>query len=213
MAASPTSGEGKNPKILAANFHLEYNDTFHAMGFYRLVYEWLKQKEWADRQTGTAGDNIETFYSEKTSMYGEKELMIWWRVYQWPGIQDFNANSNSFFKYIMDIDFHIIFLKDTQIMERGKKVNTNWGNLQVNIWSWIEMDYKGEWSSHPMLKFLLNTFRLRIFYRDLIRYKYELYRHTFVLHSEMKRFLNLKGTLPQKAGVPFHPTIGGPNEF
>jgi len=204
MAIQDRSG---NPKILAAQFRIKHKDIFNAEQLYKWIHEWIKENEWRDVQDSTMGDRHESFYMDKTGLYGDKELWMWWRLWMFPD----GFIGNSFYKLHLDLDFHFIYLRDTETMFKGKKVKTNDGELELKVWAWIEMDYKGEWSRHPILRFFLETFRLRIFYTELLRLKYQLNKEMNTLQERIKRYLQLKLFLPQIEGAqPFHSERGVP---
>jgi hypothetical protein len=201
-----------NPRILAAQFRVKYRDIFNIEQLYKMVHEWLRANQWKDIQSNFEGDQHESFYMDKAGLYGEKEIWVWWRLWQWPDA-DPGDSANSFYKFHMDIDFNFKFVSDFEIMQQGKKVKTNKGEVEVRIWAWIEMDYAGKWSSHPILRFFLNTFRLRVFEGEIDKHKYRLYKDAFILQSEMKKFLGLRGIRPEiRETAMFHPPKGMPEE-
>lgn len=196
-----------NPRILCAKWRVKHRDIFDMKALYKLLHEWIKEKDWIDFQDDSAvGDQHENLYLDKTGLHGDKELWIWWRVWNWPDIR----HTNSFFRYHIDFDFHCVYMQDTEVMFRGKKVKTNKGEVELKTWAWIEMDYNGEWSKHPILRFFLEFFNLRIFYNDLLKHKVELYRESFRLQGIVKKFLQLKQFLPEQEVEPFHPSKGIP---
>ncbi len=196
-----------NPKILAAQFRIKHKDIFNINQFYVTVHEWLKEKQWNDIESSTEGDYHESFYMDKTGIYGDKEIWAWWRMEQFPHGE---AAGNPFFKWHLDIDFHFMYVKDTELMVKGKKIASNEAEIEIKIWAWIEMDYNQEWSKHPFMKFFLDVFRLRIFYSDLLKHKYELYREAFTLQGMIKKFLALRGFLPEQEREAFHEPHGVP---
>ena len=198
-----------NPRLLAAQFRVKYNDIFSMNALYRMMHEFIKAQEWMDIQDDTVGEAHENFYYDRTDLYGNKEIWAWWRLWQFPDGEPVDT-SNSFYRYHLDIDFHVLHLKEQEIMQRGKKVKTNFGEVEIKIWSWIELDYKGEWSRHPILKFLFEVFEARIFEHELERHKHELYRQTYLFQSEIKKFLQLKNWLPEGQIQRFHQSKGVP---
>lgn len=198
-----------NPRILAAQFRIKYRDIFNMQDLYRTLHEWIKDNQWNDIQDDTEGDAHESFYYDRTDLYGNKEIWAWWRMWQFPDAEPADT-SNSFFRYHLDIDLHVLHLKEHEIMQAGKKIKTNTGEIEIKIWSWIELDYKGQWSKHPILKFFFEIFEARIFEHDLERHKHELYRQTYLLQNQIKQYLQLKTWLPQVQIKPFHHGIGVP---
>jgi len=198
-----------NPRLLAAQFRIKHRDIFNMQQLYNLMHEWVKENQWMDTQDDFEGDAHESFYYDKTDLYGNKEIWIWWRLWQFSDGESVDT-SNSFYRWRMDIDIHAVHMKETEIMHQGKKLKTDSGEVEIKIWAWIEMDYKGEWSKHPILKFFLDVFNLRIFESELDKHKHELYRVAFNFQNYIKKYLRLRTWLPQYDRQEFHPSQGTP---
>ncbi len=196
-----------NPRLLAAQFRIKNKDYFNLRDLYCTMHEWVKQNQWKDIQDNSEGDAHESFYFDKTDLYGDKEVWIWWRMWQFPDGEG-GDSGNSFFRWRLDIDINAKYMKDTEIMHKGKKVKTNHGEIEIKIWAWVEMDYNGEWSSHPILKFFLEIFNLRIFEGELDKSKHELYRTAYNLQQYIKKWLKLRTWLPKFDREQFHPSRG-----
>src|SRR3989338_303411 len=193
-----------NPMILAAQFRIKHKDIFNMKELYTFMHEWVKEHQWLDIQDDTEGDAHESFYFDKTDLYGNKEMWIWWRMWQFPDGEPVDT-TNSFYKWRLDIDIHVLHLKETEIMHKGKKVKTDSGEVEIKIWAWIELDYNGDWSKHPILRFLIHVFHLRIYHHELDKHKHELYRLAYNYQNYIKKFLRLRTWLPQYEKDEFHP--------
>ena len=187
-----------NPIILAAKFRIKFRDVFDMKNFYTMIHDWVLDNDWQDRKGDK--DHFEILFIERILADGAKEQHIWWRIEKLP------TAKNSYYKYLMDIDYKTIYMKETEIVVEGKKLKVNKGMVEVMIRSYIELDYEGKWSSHPFLNFFKDIFRERIFKADLESHKRELYRESYILQGAMKKYLKLKGFLPEYRLEPFYPS-------
>ena len=147
-----------NPTIYASRFRVKFKDVFDMKRLYALLREWLKEHGWADIKGD--GEHYETLYLQKEDKKGAKEIYMWWRLGRFPV-------KNSYYKYILNVDYHTITLTDKEIVYEGKKLKVNKGTIEVRIRTYIELDYEGKWSSHPVLNFFKDIFRERIYKKDL----------------------------------------------
>jgi hypothetical protein len=197
----------ENPKIVAATFRIKHNDIFSLRHIYRVLHEWVKENQWVDKYGDSEGDRHESFFYDKTTYQGHKEMWMWWRLQQFPDAGD--DSENSFYKWHMDIDFHILYLRDHEILQEGKKVKTNKGEVEIYLHAWVEIDYTGKFSKHPILRFWKDWFNLRLFETDLDKQKFKLYREAALLQGMIKKHLALYGHIPeQQIGTSFSPSRG-----
>ena len=135
---------------------------------------------------------------------GEKEMWWWWRLQKIP-------TKNSYYKFHLDIDSHPLYITETEVMRDGKKFKVNKGEVEVKVWAYIEFDYKGEWSRHPILKSFNKIFPKRIFKKELYEdHKLELYREMYILQAYLKKWMKLKSFLPYEEITTFHPSQSYP---
>jgi hypothetical protein len=190
-----------NPIILASDFRVKFKDVFDMKNFYKMIHDWLIEYDWEDQKGDK--DHFETYYLEKIGAKGEKEHVIWWRLEKIP-------SKNSYYKYILELLYHTVALKNTEIVVEGKKLKVNKGEIETKIRTYVELDYEGKWSHHPVLNMFKDIFRERIFKADLESHKRELYRESFILQGAMKKYLKLKGFLPEYRLEPFRPAEAYP---
>ncbi len=194
--------------ILAANFRIKFKDIFNLKGLYIAMHEWLSEYDWSSVGFDSKGkveiedgkDQYETLYLERVSPNGAKEMYWFWRLQKIP-------TSNSYYKYHLDIDYHPLYIFPTEVVRDGKKLKAHKGEVEAKIWAYIEFDYKGEWSKHPILKYFNKMFPKRIFKKDLYTFhKKELYREAYILQAFMKKWFKLKSFLPSEEITPFFPS-------
>lgn len=197
----PVQNIGPNA-IQAAKFRIKFRDIFNLKEFYRVVHDWLVEYNWSsvdsDGRLESGKDQFETLYLERIGSQGEKEMWWWWRVQKIP-------TDNSYYKYHMDLDYHILYMYPAEVMRDGKKFKANKGEVEITFWGYLQFDYTGEWSKHPILKLFNRVFPRRIFHRELYEdHKMELYREMYVLQAYIKRWFKIKSFLPYEEITHFH---------
>lgn len=195
--------------IKAAKWRVKFKDIFHLKEFYRAMHEWMTEYGWSSTEADGIkieedNDQFETLYMERIGPQGDKEMWWWWRLQKLP-------TSNSYYKYHFDIDCHIVHMLSAEVMREGKKLKVNKGEIEINVWAYIEFDYKGEWSKHPILRMFNKVFPKRIFKKELYDdHKLELYREIYIFQSYIKKWFKLKSFLPYEEIVPFYPSWAYP---
>jgi hypothetical protein len=141
---------------------------------------------------------------ERIEASGVKEMWWWWRLQKLPV-------KNSYYKYHLDLDFHIIGLTPAEVMRDGQKLKADKGEIEISANAFLEFDVEGKWSNHPFLKTFNELFPKRIFKKELYEdHKLELYREVYTLHAFMKRWFKLKSFLPYEEITPFFPSAAYP---
>jgi len=197
----PIQNIGPNA-VQAAKFRVKFKDIFHLKEFYRAMHEWTLEYDWSSAEADGLKlenkDYFETLYLERKGIEGDKEMWWWWRMQKVP-------TNNSYYKFHLDIDYHILYIVPTEVMRDGKKLKVHKGEVEVNIWAYLQFDYKGEWSKHPILKMFNQAFPKRIFKKELYEdHKLELYREAYILQAYIKKWFKLKSFLPYEEITPFY---------
>jgi hypothetical protein len=190
-----------NNAVQAAYFAVKFKDIFNLKEFYRAMHEWLLEYGWSS--VDSAGkieekDYWETLYLQRAGMEGDMEMWWWWRLQKFP-------TPNSYYKFHLDIDSHPLYILDTEVVRNGKKFKCHKGEVEVKVWAYLEFDYNGEWSRHPVLKFFNKVFPRRIFKREMYEdHKQELYREAYIFQDFIKRWFKIRRFLPFEEITPFH---------
>ena len=190
---------GEQKRKWAAKFRIKYRDVFHLKQLYKTLYEWLRDKEWKDLNEEIS-NHFETLYLERTDIYNNREYWIWWRLYNFP-----EESSNSFFRYRMDVDFHCVYIQDIEILHEGKKIQCQKGEVEIKILAFLEYDYAQKWSKHPILTRMKELMIERVMHHDIDNHKKRLYRDAYFFQGAIKKYLLLKGFLPELELESFHP--------
>ena len=187
--------------IPTVNTRVRFRQEFHMKTLYVLLHDWFIEEGWIDRKDA---DWPEHFYLTRDSSRG-KEMWIWWRLKKVP-------EGNSYYRFDMDIFWHIMGAKDIEVMRNGKKFKTNYADLELVFQSYIEMDYKHEdgkgWRDSPLLKNFHDLFYKRIFKADIEKHKHDLYRDTYRIQEVTKQFLGMRTYMPEPEGQEFWQKFG-----
>ncbi len=179
-------------------FSLNFKHIFTFEFIYKRVKEWLETEGYCSE----GADWIEKLYLERIDTGGGKQIWVWWRTHK--------PYANDFFKFYLDIDYHVLQLKPHEIMVNGTKVKTNKGECEIFITAKMELDPSGSWNKNFFLKNKwLQKFYLNRMYKDRIEaVENELIRDSARLLGAVKQFYQLESWLPEYAGEGFHPPRG-----
>jgi hypothetical protein len=192
--------------IPAAEMRIRYRKEFHLKNFYRMLHDWFVEEKWVKR---IDYEWPEHFYLLRETQRGN-EMWIWWRFKKIPGAGE--AGTNSYYRYNLDVFWHITGAKDVEVMHQGKKYKTQYADIEFYIKAKIEMDYQHEdgkgWRDHALLKHFNDVFHKRLFKPQLQRHKHDLFREAYRLQEVVKLFFGLKTYMPEKEGQEYDPATG-----
>jgi len=196
-----------NNAIQAAYYRIKFKDIFDLKELYFVLKEWLLEYGWgsSDPDGNPEGEEWwESMYMEREGGDGSKEHLFWWRLQKIP-------TDNSYYRYHLDIDFRTLGIVPSEVVRDGKKLKVVKGEVEIKVWAFVEFDYKGEWSTHPVLRLFNKIFPNRIFSKDLYAdHKRELYREAYVLNAFIKKWFQLKRFLPFEEVPLFYPSKSYP---
>ena len=194
---------------------VKYKDMFHLKNLYCMMHEYLLENEWVGRlrgldvpgdTDGTGHTDIEAFYFEsyiqKGLHYGGKEMWLWWRFQKNP-----EGKTSSYIKNTLDIDFHLSYVRDQEIVHQGKKMKIYWGEMELFFRGKVLVDYQKQFQNNKLLSYFYEIFNKRLIKQELDKREKELLREVNQLVSHVKRFLNMRTFVP--TAEPFYtPTYG-----
>ena len=183
------------PKLVI-NLRVNYKDVFSLKGLYKVVRFWLCEEGYASLDDSDKW--MEKLYVERIFAGGARQIWIWWRTHK---------DIDSKFRFIINVDYHLLGLVNTEIMYEGKKMKTNQGEVDVEIYAFLQFDPKGEWDNHFILSQpMVKKWWMNKAYKDQINKKAEmLYKEAYKLQSAIKQYLDLKAFLHEYRGEPFQP--------
>jgi hypothetical protein len=181
-----------------AKFRVRHRDYFHLKNLYYMLHEWLVEEEWGPPEDQ---DFPETFYLQRDTQKSGSELWIWWRLEK-------PVAESSYFLYCVNLDYHVILLRDAEVMHEGQKFKTNWGEVEIVITAQLELDPEKEWRSHPLLKNIHEIWQKRIYKKSIDTHVLLLYREAYRIQELIKTYCKLKTYLPEPEGAQFYPQVG-----
>ncbi len=173
--------------LVAARFRIKHKDFFNMKALYVIMHEWLVEEGYASRKDANFP---ETFYLHRDTLRSGQELWIWWRVEKKP-------SSNSFYRFKINIDFHVILLREADVVYEGQKFKADWGEPEITITATIESDFEKKWQKHWFLKNFYEIFWKRMYKQDFELHKHELYRDAYRFQEAIKTYLKLQTYLPE----------------
>ena len=159
--------------IIVPSVRIKDNTIFSLTELYKLLYRWFELHQYAFQ---------EREYRDEDQGNGKKHIEIKWYA---------EKRIDNYFKYIIEIDFLILGLRDIEIEKDGVKVNTNKGDIEMRIKSYVLKDYDATWERSPIMRFFREVYDKRIIKGRIEEYEDELYEETYQVMDEAKAFLNL----------------------
>ncbi|HDL02263.1 MAG TPA: hypothetical protein ENH20_00330 [Candidatus Pacearchaeota archaeon] len=139
---------------------------------YNMLFGWLKDHGYKLK---------ETQYKEKLSS-GGKEIIIKWEAAK---------KVTDYFQYKIELDWHILTMKDAEVEIDGKKEKTNKGELEIVFKGIIIKDYEKRWEDKPFYKFLRGVYEEYIIRKSIEEYEDDIEDQTKELITDLKAFLRI----------------------
>ena len=183
--------------MIAAKFTIKHKDFCHARNFYKLMHEWLIEEDYGGAPPRSDSKFPEVFYLQRENPQPKgREYKWWWRCKKEP-------DGNRFYQFRINIDVHGKYFKDTEIIYDNKKFKTHWGEFQVAVTAWVDMDFEKQWENHWFLKHFYHIFWWRIVRKDMLWHRDMLYREAYRFAAACKTFLQMNTYLPEPEGSRF----------
>ena len=184
--------------VIAAipEFRVKYSDVFSLRNLYLMLNQMLLEEGWMGKDGDRDHGDMETLYSEnvyqKGIHRGGKEVWFWWRLFKNP-----EGKYSGYFRNMLDIDAHIVYLQNVEVVHQGKKMNAQKGELELFFRARIESDYKEDkWENHWLLKHIKPIYEKRLLHKDTEKREKELWRDVYRLHANVKQYLQLRTFTP-----------------
>ncbi len=172
-------------------FKIKYKDVFSLRNLYLMLHQTLLEEDWRGVDGEADHEDIETLYSEnvyqKGIHIGGKEMWFWWRAEKFP-----EGKYSGYFKNFLDIDAHAVYLQNVEVVQQGKKMNVQNGEIEIFFRPRIELDYRHQWEHHWLLKNLKGVYEKRIIHQEIDKREKELWRDAYRIQAKVKQFLQLR---------------------
>ncbi|HLD06806.1 MAG TPA: hypothetical protein VJC16_04700 [Candidatus Nanoarchaeia archaeon] len=195
----PTPNYAKTASHLevVGRFSVKHKDFFNMKELYNLLHEWLVQNEYASRADRDFG---EVLMLERIRQESGKEVWCYWRNSK-------NPAGSSFYRFVLELNYHIILLKSTEVIHEGVKYSTNWGEVELNFVSKLVIDPEGKWQKNWFTKSVFPLFFRRIYKKNWEMHRKELYREAYRWQQAAKEYLKLRVFAPEPE-ERFWPELG-----
>lgn len=180
----------------AAKFTVNFKDVFSLKYIYMVLHEWLIEEGYATRDDETFP---EVYYLQKENPAFGKEIWWRWRMTKNP----YAPGKSKFWKFMMDIDVHVLGLGDAEVMVKDKKIKVNKGEIEFQVAAYILTDASKEWEDNAWLKPFKKIYLGRIAKSKKEELKRQLYNETYRLQDVIKTYFKLESFLPEKEGEAF----------
>ena len=190
-------------------FSIRYSEVFSLRNLYVTMHELLMEEGWLGFEGNEDGllthSDIETLYSESTYQKGihkgGKEYWVWWRA------KKHHERGSAYFLNTLDLDWHIVSLQEREIVHQGKKMNTQWGEIEMLFKAKIISDIGHSWEKHSLLKHFKHIYENRIMLSHVEKREKDLWRDVYRIQSKVKSYLKLRTWMPTPE--LFHPAQYG----
>jgi len=139
---------------------------------YNMTFSWLKDHNYSVNEDA---------YTEKLSG-GGKEILIKWVA---------SKKVTDYFKYQIQLDWHILGMKDAEVELDGKKIKTNKGEVEIAFSSSIINDYENRWEDKPFWKFLRSVYEKYVIREAVEEYENDLEDDIRDMIKDTKAFLRI----------------------
>ena len=182
-------------EITIPEFRVKYRDVFSLRNLYIMLHELLLEEGWLGIDGDQEHTDIETLYSENVYQRGihrgGKELWFWWRAIKYP-----EGKYSGYIRNKLDIDAHVVYLQNVDVVHQGKKMNAQQGEIEMFFRPRILLDYNNQWEKHWFLKHMKNIYEKRIIHVELEKREKELWRDAYRIQAKIKQFLQLRTFVP-----------------
>lgn len=145
---------------------------------------------------------VEKYYSEKVSSDAKeaKTIWIWWRTHK-------TEEGSPYYEQHIDIDFHLRYITDMEVMVDNEKKKVQKGEIDVMIEAYLILDPGDKWENHWFLKTVHPLFYKRIWRKRREDRKNSTMTDAYKVQAMIKEFFEISHFMPLK-GESFYPTYG-----
>ncbi len=177
-------------RIPITKFSVDYKDIFSAEYLYMLLREWLIENGWATREEK---DFPEVFYSHREMPNVGKEEWIRWRLLKKP-------DALPFWRFELDIDIHLIGVKETEFVHKGKKLKADKGQVDIQVVYNFHMDPDKLLQSNALLRipFMKDYFMNKLYKKRMDELKGQIAAEAMRFQDAIKTYLRMDTYLGEK---------------
>jgi len=169
---------------------VNYKDVFDMTWLYTLAHEWLIEEGWAKRNADPEFPEI--YYLQRETPGFGKEIWIRWRLTKHPEAIPKGKDGSALFLFEMDVEFHVLGLKNTEVIVKGQKFKTNKGEVEVRVNAGLVVDHRKYFEQNPLLKPFKDLWIKRIIQPRLRSLQGELQSQAYRFREAINTYLQLE---------------------
>ncbi len=182
-------------RVEVAKWVVQVRDAYNLSYVYTMIHDWIVEEGWGDRDDSKFR---ETYYMQReSSVAGGKEIWLRWRLEKQPP-----ATRGNLFTYVMDLDYKIVGLKDTEIAWKGQKVKADRGEFELTCTAALIVDPGKEWGTWPF-KEIKDLYVRRLMRQKITMHKKNIYTDSYRLRDLVMNYLKLETFMPFKEAGEF----------
>ena len=121
----------------------------------------------------------------------------WWRFVK------LASGPKGYFRYRLNVDFHLLGEGKTEVMHKGKKVKLDKGEIEFMILPVLELDWRNEWQKDGVLGLAHRVFRKNIYKKEIDGVKDDVYLDAVKLQGMLKEYMKVPTfTKEEAASMP-----------
>lgn len=177
-----------------ASWVIQVRDAYNLTYAYTMIHDWIVEEGWADRDDTRFR---ETYYMQREHPTLGKEIWLRWRLEKQPP-----GTKGKLFTYMMDLDFKILGLKDTEVAWRGQKVKADRSEFELTCRGALVIDKTQEWKQWPF-KNIKEIYTRRVLRQQIIMHRKAIYSDCYRLRDLVMNYLKLETFMPVKESGEF----------
>jgi len=182
-------------RIECANWVIQVRDAYNLGYAYTMIHDWVMEEDWASRDDSFFN---ETYFMQRDHPKYGKEIWLRWRLDKMPG-----GAKGGLFSYVLDLDWKIIGLKDTEIAWKGQKIKAQRGEFELTCRAAILVDKSKQWTTWPF-KEIKEFFTKRVLRESIDMHRKEVYNDAYRLRDLVQTYLKLETFMPMKESGEFY---------
>ena len=179
---------------VVTSYNINRNDILHLKNLYMLLHEWLVEHDYGARNDA---DFPETYLLHREGPAGKE---MWWR---WRCSRD-PLGENKRWRFDLNVDVHVLTMKDVEVAIGGKKYKANQGEVEVQCSAVLVEDPEGLFKK-GMFKDMQKLLYKRLWKQQYEQLKDDLRKEAFEFRDAAATFLTIETYLPKKEWPEFWP--------
>ncbi|MBU2104299.1 MAG: hypothetical protein KKF67_00785 [Nanoarchaeota archaeon] len=160
-------------QIFSSN--LKFTGIFTFSDFYKFCYDWLVEE--------IGLDVAEEKYGEKIKV-NEKEIKV-----EWVGTKKLT----DYFQFKMKVKFSLVMLKTVEVVQNGKKIKTNDGEVKVDVKGILVRDYQSKFEKTASMKFIRSIYEKWVITSRVEQFENKIFGDCDEFLAQAKSWLDMAG--------------------